>query len=92
MVVTPRLVFGFFVKLLKYHGLKDKNPKNVAAALSISPFFVKDYDVALRNYPMKKVSSIVATLRDIDNKSKGIGANAMSNHDMLKEMLVKIFN
>lgn len=92
MVVTTSLVFAFFVKLLKYHGLKDKNPKNVAAALSISPFFVKDYDVALRNYPMKKVSSIVATLRDIDNKSKGIGANAMSNHDMLKEMLVKIFN
>lgn len=92
MVVTTSLVFTFFVKLLKYHGLKDKNPKNVAAALSISPFFVKDYDVALRNYPMKKVSSIVATLRDIDNKSKGIGANAMSNHDMLKEMLVKIFN
>jgi DNA polymerase III subunit delta len=92
MVVTTSLVFGFFVKLLKYHGLKDKNPKNVATTLGIHPFFVKDYDVALRNYPMKKVSSIVATLRDIDNKSKGIGANSMSDHDMLKEMLVKIFN
>lgn len=92
MVVTTSLIFSFFVKLLKYHGLKDKNPKNVASALGVSPFFLKDYDVALRNYPMKKVSSIVATLRDVDNKSKGIGANSLSTHDLLKEMLVKIFN
>ncbi|MBN8643397.1 MAG: DNA polymerase III subunit delta [Flavobacteriales bacterium] len=92
MVVTTSLIFSFFVKLLKYHGLKDKNPKNVASVLGVSPFFLKDYDVALRNYPMKKVSSIVATLRDVDNKSKGIGANSLSTHDLLKEMLVKIFN
>jgi DNA polymerase-3 subunit delta len=92
MVVTTSLVFSFFVKLLKYHGLKDKNPKNVASVLGVSPYFLKDYDVALRNYPMKKVSSIVATLRDIDVKSKGVGANSISTHDLLKEMLVKIFN
>lgn len=92
MVVTTSLVFSFFIKLLKYHGLKDKNPKNVAAVLGVSPFFLKDYDVALKNYPMKKVSSIVATLRDIDVKSKGVGANSLPNHDLLKEMLVKIFN
>jgi DNA polymerase III subunit delta len=92
MVVTTSLVFSFFVKLLKYHGLKDKNPKNVASVLGVSPFFLKDYDVALRNYPMRKVSSIVATLRDVDVKSKGVCANALSTHDLLKEMLVKIFN
>ena len=92
MVVTTSLVFSFFIKLLKYHGIKDKNPKNVAPILGVSPFFLKDYDLALKNYPMKKVSSIVATLRDIDVKSKGVGANALPTHDLLKEMLVKIFN
>lgn len=92
MVVTTSLVFSFFIKLLKYHGLKDKNPKNVATVLGVSPYFLKDYDIALKNYPMKKVSSIVATLRDIDVKSKGVGANSLPNHDLLKEMLVKIFN
>ena len=92
MVVTTSLVFSYFVKVLKYHGLKDKNPKNVASVLGISPFFIKDYDVALKNYPMKKVSTIVAGLRDIDVKSKGVGANSLSNHDLLKEMLVTIFN
>lgn len=92
MVVTTSLVFSFFIQLLKYHGLKDKNPKTVAPILGVSPFFLKDYDVALRNYPMRKVSQIVASLRDIDVKSKGVGANALPQSDLLKEMLVKIFN
>lgn len=92
MVVTTSLVFSFFIKLLKYHGLKDRNPKNVAAVLGVNPFFLKDYDVALKNYPMKKVSQIVASLRDIDVKSKGVGANALSQSDLLREMLYKIFN
>lgn len=91
MVVTTSLVFAFFVKLLKYHGIKDKNPVKVAPMLGVSPYFMKDYDLALKNYPMKKVSAIVAALREIDVKSKGVGANALSNHDLLKEMLVKIF-
>jgi DNA polymerase III subunit delta len=92
MVVTTSLVFSFFSQLLQYHGLKDKSPSNVARALKVNPYFVKDYDIAIRNYPMKKVSQVVATLRNIDVKSKGVGANALPQSDLLKEMLVKIFN
>jgi DNA polymerase-3 subunit delta len=92
LVMTTGMLFSFFVQLLQYHGLKDKNPKNVAAVLKVNPFFLKDYDVALRNYPMKKVSKIVTLLREIDVKSKGVGANALPQHELLKEMLVGIFN
>ena len=92
IVVTTSLVFSFFSQLLQYHGLKDKNPAKVAAVLKVNPFFLKDYDVALRNYPMKKVSAIVAILRDIDVKSKGVGANALPQSDLLKEMLFNIFS
>jgi DNA polymerase-3 subunit delta len=92
LVMTTGLVFGFFIQLLKYHGLKDKNPKNVASVLGVNPFFLKDYDVAIKNYPMKKVSQIVASLRDTDVKSKGVGANSISQADLLREMLYKIFN
>jgi len=92
LVMTTGLVFGFFVQLLKYHGLKDKNPKNIAAAIGVNPYFLKEYDLAVKNYPMRKVSQIVGALRDIDVKSKGVGANALPQSDLLKEMLYKIFN
>ncbi|MFL9843385.1 DNA polymerase III subunit delta [Flavobacterium rhizosphaerae] len=92
LVMTIGLLFGFFSQLLQYHGIKDKSPGNAAKVLKVNPFFLKDYDIALRNYPMKKVSAIVAALRDTDVKSKGVGANSLSHHDLLKEILVKIFN
>ncbi len=92
LVMTVGLVFGFFSQLLMYHGMKDKNPSNVAKTLKVNPYFVKDYDIAIRNYPMRKVSAIVATLRDIDVKSKGVGAGNIPQSDLLREMLVKIFN
>lgn len=92
LVMTVGLVFSFFSGLLQYHGLKDKSAGNIAKELRISPYFVNDYITAARNYPMKKVSSIVAVLRDIDVKSKGVGANALPQSDLLKEMLVKIFS
>jgi DNA polymerase-3 subunit delta len=92
LVMTTGMLFSFFVQLLQYHGLKDKNPKNVATILKVNPYFLKDYDVALRNYPMKKVSRIVTLLRDIDVKSKGVGANSLPQQELLKEMLVGIFN
>jgi len=92
IVLTIGLVFGFFTQLLQYHGLKDKSPANAAKMLKVNPYFLKDYDVALKNYPMKKVSAIESTLPYIDVKSKGVGANNISQHDLLKEMLVKIFN
>jgi DNA polymerase III subunit delta len=92
IVMTTGMLFSFFVSLLQYHGLKDKSPKNVASVLKVNPYFLKDYDIALKNYPMKKVSAIVAALRDIDVKSKGVGANSLSIADLQKEMLVKFFN
>ena len=92
LVVTTSTIFGFFIKILKYHGLKDRNTKNVASVLGVSPYFLKDYDLALKNYPMKKVIQIVTALRDIDVKSKGVGANSLSQSDLLREMLYKVFN
>ncbi|PQV47834.1 DNA polymerase III delta subunit [Jejuia pallidilutea] len=92
MVVTVSLLFNFFSQLLHFHGLKDKSPRSVASALRINPYFVNEYVAAARNYPMRKVSAIVSTLRSFDVKSKGVGANAVPQGDLLKELLVRILN
>ena len=82
MVVTVSLLFNFFSQLLHFHGLNDKSPRSVASALKINPYFVNEYIEAARNFPMKKVSSVVATLRDFDVKSKGVGANPVPQGDL----------
>ncbi|EMQ94272.1 DNA polymerase III delta subunit [Xanthomarina gelatinilytica] len=92
MVVTVSLLYSFFSKLLHLHGLNDKSPRSVTAALKINPYFANEYIAAARNYPMKQVSSVIATLREFDVKSKGVGSNAVSQGDLLKEMMVKIMN
>lgn len=90
MVMTVALLYNFFSKLLKYHSLSDKSmaPK----VLGVNPYFIKEYQIAARNYPMKKVSKIVTAIREIDMKSKGVGAANLPQSDLLKELLTKIFN
>ncbi|GAA3640559.1 DNA polymerase III subunit delta [Flavivirga jejuensis] len=92
MVVTVSLLFNFFSQLLHFHGLSDKSPRNVASALKVNPYFVKEYIEAARQYPMRKVSSVVSTLRQFDVKSKGVGASSVPQGDLLKELLVKILS
>ncbi len=92
MVVTVSLLFNFFSQLLHFHGLSDKSPRNVATSLKINPYFVNEYIAAARNFPMRKVSDVVATLRDFDVRSKGVGSNAVPQGDLLKELIVKITN
>jgi len=89
IVMTVALLYSFFVKLLKYHALSNKG--NAAKSLGVNPYFIKDYEQAARNYPMKKVSTIMTAIREIDLKSKGVGAANMTQSDLLKELLVKIF-
>ncbi len=90
-VLTVTLLHSFFSQLLRYHGLNDHSPKNVASALRINPYFVEEYQIAARNYPMKKVSAIISHLREMDLKGKGVGANALPQSDLLKELLVGVF-
>ena len=92
LVMTISLLNSFFTQLLIYHGLKDKSKGNVAKALRINPFFVRDYHQAAKNYPMRKVSQIISLLREADVKSKGVGAQNLPSEDILKELLFKMMH
>lgn len=89
-VLTVALLHTFFTQLLQYHGLRDHNPKHVAQALRINAYFVSEYQTAARNYPMREVSRIVGVLREMDLKGKGVGSSALSQRDLLQELLYKI--
>ncbi|WP_188599470.1 DNA polymerase III subunit delta [Polaribacter pacificus] len=91
LVMTIALLNSFFTQLLIYHGLPTKDKATVARRLGINIYFVGDYVTAARNYPMRKVSQIIAFLREADVKSKGVGAN-QTQGDILKELLFKIMH
>ena len=91
IVVTVSLLFSYFSQILQYHGLPDKSKGAVAKKLKVNPYFVNDYVIAARNYPMKKVSQVISLIQQTDVKSKGVGAN-ISQGDLLKELLVKIMH
>ena len=92
MIVTVALLFNFFTQLLQFHGLTDKSPRNVASALKVNPYFVKEYVLAAKNFPMKKASSAISDLREFDLKSKGVQSNNVPQGDLLKELLYKILS
>jgi DNA polymerase-3 subunit delta len=92
LVLTISMLNNYFTKLLLYNGLKDKGRINASKVLGINPFFVNDYEVAAKKYPMRKVAQIISFLRDADIKSKGVGATNLPQGDILKELIFKIMH
>jgi len=92
LVLTISMLNNYFTKLLLYHGLKDKGRINASKVLGISPYFVNDYEVAAKKYPLRKVARIISFLRDADVKSKGVGASNLPQGDILKELIFKIMH
>ncbi len=91
IILTVSSLNSFFTKLLLYHGLKDKSKGTVAKTLGVSPYFIDDYVNASRNYPMRKVSQVIAVLRETDAKNKGVGSN-QGQEEILKELIFKILH
>ena len=92
LVVTIGLMYSFFSNILKVHYTKDKSKNNLASVLRVSPFFVGEYEVAARNYPIRKTVKIIEYLRDYDLKSKGVNNASASNSELLKELVFKILH
>ncbi len=90
MVMTMSSLYGYFCKILTYHFLTDK--KTAATALGVHPFFVKDYEVAARNYSPGKLKSIFGYLREYDLKSKGVDSGSATHGELLKELVFKILH
>ncbi len=92
-----QLVFGalnsYFMKILKYHYVSDKSSQNLARELGVSPYFVKDYELAGRNYSAGKTFSIISYLREYDLKTKGVDATGNTDDgELMKELVFKIIH
>lgn len=92
LVVSVGIIFNFFQKVLLYHTLNDKSINNAARVLKVNPFFIKDYQIAAKNYSKRKLMEIIGLCRTYDIKSKGIDNYSINNGELLREFLFKILH
>jgi DNA polymerase III subunit delta len=86
------ILYNFFSKVLMLHASKDKSEQGLAALLGVNPFFVRDYTLAARNYPVAKVAFVIHSLRLADAQAKGVEAGGISEGELLKELVFRIIH
>ena len=89
--VIPSL-YLYFSKVLIYHYLPDKSRNNAAAALSVNPFFVQDYQTTAKNYSVRKLVDVISYLREYDLKAKGLDNVSATDGELMKELVFKILH
>ncbi len=92
-----QLVLGalntYFSKVLKYHYATDRSPAGLARELGVNPYFVKDYEIAAKNYDKFKTFRVISYLRECDLRSKGVEATGNTGDgELLKELMFKILH
>lgn len=97
MPMAVSALFTHFYRILKYEALLMKtsypDPGEKAAVLGVNPYFFREYDAAVRNYPLNKTMAVIALLNDYDYKGKGgdVGPDT-APEDILIELIIKILN
>ena len=74
-------LFTHFYRILKYHAGEKPN---------VNPYFMKEYDAALRNYPLDRCQRILSLLCEYDYKGKGGDAGEATPDALLTELVAKI--
>ena len=85
-------LFNYFIQIFQFHSLNNKSDINVASTLGINKFFAKDFHKAAKIYPMKKISSIITLIKNIDLKSKGYGVSNNSQQNILNQLIIQIMS
>jgi DNA polymerase-3 subunit delta len=88
-LVLPAL-YSFFSKVYMIFGIAGPDEKTTAAALGVSPFFVKDFLVAAKNYGFSGTEKALLLLHQYNLKSVGIGSVNAEDADLMKELVVKL--
>jgi DNA polymerase-3 subunit delta len=92
LVLTLGFLNTYFTKLAIVHTMGGKSQQELAAAMKVNPYFIKDYQNQARNYPLAKVVEIQRHLRQCDLRSKGLGGDGGDHGELLRELLAKVMS
>ena len=89
-------LYTHFYRILKYHAFLTGNPsagqQEKAAVLGVNPFFVREYDAAIRNYPLQSAFRIISILCEFDYLGKGGDGAVLRPDQLMIELTAKILN
>ncbi|MEY3343419.1 MAG: polymerase subunit delta [Bacteroidota bacterium] len=91
-VLTVGTLHGFFNKIITMHAFKNAPGINMASALKVHPFFMREYETAARNYSLSSCIRIVGWLHEYDLRSKGVGNRSTDENELLRELVFKILH
>jgi DNA polymerase III subunit delta len=86
------LLYGFFTRVLKAHTAADKSQKGLSTYLKVSPFAVKDYVSAARNYSVGKVLQNIGFLHKADLVVKGVESSQIKEGIILKQLVFELLH
>lgn len=96
LLLATAPLYTHFYRILKYEAALLKNPAmskaDRAKLLGVNPYFMEEYDVAARNYPIRRCMKVISLLEEYDFKGKGGGSGEASQGDLLMELVSKILN
>ena len=58
----------------------------------MNPYFYKEYDSAVRSFPLPKAMRVISLLSDYDYKGKGGDVGEATPGELLVELVTKILN
>ncbi len=90
-------LYMHFYRILKYGALLSRggypSPEEKASALAgVNPYFYREYDTAVRNYPLPKAIAVVSLLCEYDYLGKGGDGGAATPAELMTELTAKILN
>jgi DNA polymerase-3 subunit delta len=88
-LVLPAL-YSFFSKVYMIFGIPGPDEKTTAAVLGVSPYYVKDYLQAAKNYGFAGTENALLLLHQYNLKSVGVGAVNLEEGGLLKELATKL--
>jgi DNA polymerase III subunit delta len=88
-MVLPAL-YSFFSKVYMIFGITAPDEKTTATALGVSPFFVKDYLLAAKNYGFTGTENVLLLLHQYNLKSLGVNSVNVEDGELMKELVVKL--
>ena len=88
-------IFMNFNRILRYGALLRENPRpstedKARVLAGVSPYFYREYDTAVKNYPLPKAMEAISMLCRYDYLAKGGDGGTVAADELLVELCARI--